>query len=104
MQARKDTLGHAATGRGPVDDQPFPLGAGYDKFGLGFQIASADRAAVGFRSLGSLSWAGLLNTRFWIDPQRQVGAVVLMQLMPFYDDGAIRTLREFEAALYQELE
>src|SRR6185312_1563598 len=42
--------------------KPFPLGAGKDKFGLGFQIAADDPATKGFRSPGSMSWAGIFNT------------------------------------------
>jgi CubicO group peptidase (beta-lactamase class C family) len=87
----------------PAETRPFPLGAGHDKFGFGFQIASADANAARYRSPGSLSWAGLLNTEFWVDPRRNIGGVVLMQFLPFYDEGAIRALREFEAALYQQL-
>ena len=50
-----------------------------------------------------MSWAGIFNTEFWIDPQRRSAACMLMQVLPFYDDGAIRTLREFEAAVYRGL-
>ncbi len=81
--------------------KPFPLGAGQDKFGLGFQIAAKSDDSATYRRPGSMSWAGLYNTEFWIDPQRQIGGVLLMQMLPFYDDGAIRTLREFEAAVYR---
>jgi len=81
--------------------KPFPLGAGRDEFGLGFQITAAGDTK--HRSPGSLSWAGIQNTEFWIDPQKKVGGVLLMQLLPFYDDGAIRTLREFEEAVYRNL-
>jgi CubicO group peptidase (beta-lactamase class C family) len=81
----------------------FPLGAGKDKFGLGFQIAADDPATKGFRSPGSMSWAGIFNTEFWVDPVKQVGGVHMMQLLPFYDDGAIRALRGFEQAVYREL-
>lgn len=28
---------------------------------------------------------------------------MMMQLLPFYDDGAIRTLRDFERTVYQHL-
>jgi CubicO group peptidase (beta-lactamase class C family) len=83
--------------------KPFPLGAGKDKFGLGFQIASNDPATKGFRSPGSMSWAGIFNTEFWVDPVKHVGGVHMMQLLPFYDDGAIRALRGFEEAVYREL-
>ena len=58
----------------------------------------------GYRSPGSLSWAGIYNTEFWIDPVRRIGGVHMMQLLPFYDDGAIRALRGFEAAVYQHVQ
>ncbi|MEJ1963240.1 MAG: serine hydrolase domain-containing protein [Gammaproteobacteria bacterium] len=91
----------------PQLSKPFPLGAGRDKFGLGFQITGkpAESGSGGeiYRSPGSLSWAGIYNTEFWVDPQRHVGGVLMMQVLPFYDDGAIRTLREFEAAAYRGL-
>ena len=83
--------------------KPFPLGAGHDKFGLGFQIASSDPQYAKFRSPGSLSWAGIHNTEFWIDPVQHIGGVMMMQVLPFYDEGAIRTLRDFEEMVYQNL-
>jgi methyl acetate hydrolase len=87
----------------PLLAKPFPLGAGRDRFGLDFEIASPDDGNSKYRSPGSLSWAGLLNTEFWIDPRRNVAGVMMMQLLPFYDDGAIRTLRDFEQIVYQHL-
>src|SRR5262249_49740404 len=87
----------------PLRTKPFPLGAGHDKFGLGFQVASKDERYAKFQSPGSLSWAGIFNTEFWIDPERHIGGVQMMQVLPFYDDGAIRTLRDFEALVYQGL-
>jgi CubicO group peptidase (beta-lactamase class C family) len=83
--------------------KPFPLGAGKDKFGLGFQLAADDPATKGFRSPGSMSWAGIFNTEFWVDPVKKIGGVHMMQLLPFYDDGAIRALRGFEETVYREL-
>ncbi len=82
--------------------KPFPLGAGKDKFGLGFQLASNDPQYARFRSPGSMSWAGIFNTEFWVDPVKHIGAVQMMQVLPFYDDGAIRTLRDFEELVYRE--
>jgi CubicO group peptidase (beta-lactamase class C family) len=87
----------------PLRTRPFPLGAGQDKFGLGFQIASKNDAYAKFRSPGSMSWAGIFNTEFWVDPVRHIGGVQMMQVLPFYDDAAIRTLRDFEALVYQGL-
>jgi CubicO group peptidase (beta-lactamase class C family) len=85
----------------PMPDRAraFPVGAGRDGFGLGFQITGAhsDRHA---RSPGSMSWAGIYNTEFWIDPAAGMGAVLLMQYLPFYDADAIETLAGFESLLY----
>lgn len=83
--------------------RPFPLGAGRDKFGFGFEIAAADDRFADYRSPGSLSWAGGPNTHFWIDPGRGIGAAIFMQIFPFYDDVAIATLRGFEQRVYAAL-
>jgi CubicO group peptidase (beta-lactamase class C family) len=79
------------------------LGAGRDGFGLGFQV-TGEPAELNARSPGSMSWAGIFNTEFWIDPQRGIGAVLLMQYLPFYDSDAIATLLGFEERLYRQLE
>jgi CubicO group peptidase (beta-lactamase class C family) len=86
----------------PALSEPFPVGAGRDKFGLGFQITGphSDKLA---RSPGSMSWAGIFNTEFWIDPARGVGGVLLMQYLPFYDAAAIATLQGFERHVYEGL-
>ena len=103
----QNAIGSIVVERQPDADKqrtkPFPLGAGKDKFGLGFQIAANDPATKGFRSPGSLSWAGIMNTEFWVDPVEHIGAVHMMQLLPFYDAGAIRALRGFEEIVYREL-
>jgi len=88
----------------PARTRPFPLGAGRDKFGLGFQIAARDERYARLRSPGSLSWAGINNTHFWIDPGRHIAAVILMQVLPFYDDACIRVLREFEELMYRQVD
>jgi CubicO group peptidase (beta-lactamase class C family) len=87
----------------PLRSKPYPLGAGEDVWGLGFQIAAPKTPQPSMRSPGSLSWAGINNTFYWIDPQKQVGAVILMQLLPFYDDGALRVLQGFEERVYRNL-
>ncbi len=75
--------------------RPFPSGAGKDKFGFGFQIEQPP-ASPGMRSAGSVSWGGVFNTHFWIDPRRSVAAVVLMQVLPYYDPRAMGVVRGFE--------
>jgi methyl acetate hydrolase len=83
--------------------KPYPLGAGEDVWGLGFQIAAPKTPNPSMRSPGSLSWAGINNTYYWIDPQKQVGAVILMQMLPFYDEAALRVLNGFEERVYRNL-
>lgn len=87
----------------PARTRPFPIGAGRDKFGLGFQITAADSKFASFRGPGSLSWGGINNTHFWIDPSHQIGAVVMMQVLPFYDDTCIAVLRGIEEIIYRHL-
>lgn len=87
----------------PLRSRPYPLGAGHDKFGFGFQIAAKDPRYAKYRSEGSLSWAGIDNTHFWIDPNRHIGAVWMTQVLPFYDEACIRSLRGFEELVYQNL-
>ena len=72
-----------------------------DKFGLGFLINTT--AYKNGRSAGSLAWAGLMNTYFWIDPRRGVCGVVLMQFLPFADTEAIGLVGDFERAVYGTL-
>jgi methyl acetate hydrolase len=72
---------------------------GRDKWGLGFLI-TVDQLP-GMRSPGSLSWGGINNTYFWIDPARGIGGVILMQYLPFADAKALATYRTFERGAYQ---
>jgi CubicO group peptidase (beta-lactamase class C family) len=64
------------------------------KWGLGFMVST--EPVLGGRSAGSLAWAGLGNTYFWIDLGRGVAGVILMQLLPFADPKALALLDQFE--------
>ena len=83
-------------GTNPLRSSPFPLGAGRDKFGLGFQIAASNDANPYSRSPGSYSWAGIYNTHFWVDPAREIAGAIFMQVLPFYDDACIELFQDFE--------
>ncbi|HUH83080.1 MAG TPA: serine hydrolase domain-containing protein [Stellaceae bacterium] len=71
------------------------------KWGLGFMI-NTERVPGG-RSAGSLAWAGLGNTYFWIDPAKRIAGVILMQLVPFADAKALDVFAKFENAVYASL-
>ena len=81
----------------------FPIGAGRDKFGFGFQITASNKENPNLRSPGSYTWAGIYNTHFWVDPKRQIAAVILMQVLSFYDDGCMKVYQDFEAAIGRNL-
>ena len=72
---------------------------GRDKWGLGFLI-TVDQVP-GKRSPGSLSWGGINNTYFWIDPARGIGGTIMMQYLPFADAKALDVYRSFERGTYQ---
>jgi CubicO group peptidase (beta-lactamase class C family) len=87
----------------PLRSKPYPLGAGEDVWGLGFQLAAPAKPLADMRRPGSMNWAGINNTFFWIDPQAQIGVIVLMQVLPFYDDAAIAILQGTERLVYQHV-
>ncbi len=68
------------------------------KWGLSFLINTQD-AATG-RSAGSLAWAGINNTYFWLDPNKHVAGVLMTQILPFADPTVLGLLDRFEAAVY----
>jgi CubicO group peptidase (beta-lactamase class C family) len=72
------------------------------KWGLSFLINTA-RTPEG-RSAGSLAWAGLANTYYWIDPARDVTGVILMQLLPFADAKCLEAFAGFERGVYAGLD
>ncbi|WP_426421642.1 serine hydrolase domain-containing protein [Bradyrhizobium genosp. A] len=72
------------------------------KWGLSFLINTA-KTPEG-RSPGSLAWAGLANTYFWIDPARDVAGVILMQVLPFVDAKCLQAFAGFERGVYAGLD
>lgn len=72
------------------------------RWGFGHMINM--QAGADGRSAGSLTWAGLLNTYYWIDPAKRVAAVFMTQVLPFADQRALRTYRQFERAIYAALD
>ena len=69
-----------------------------DKFGLGFALNT--QPVDGGRGRNTLSWAGVFNTFFWVDREKQVGAVLMSNMLPFLDPGPKRLLEEFDRAVY----
>jgi CubicO group peptidase (beta-lactamase class C family) len=75
-----------------------------------FHVGHDDRSTLGFlmnpdavpgaRAAGSLGWAGINNTYYWIDPHRSICGVIMMQFLPFADKDAVALLSDFEHAAY----
>jgi CubicO group peptidase (beta-lactamase class C family) len=55
------------------------------------------------RSAGTVSWGGLFNTYYWIDPSKRVTGVILTQILPFADPRALRLYGQFERGVYDAL-
>lgn len=71
------------------------------RWGLGHMI-NVDPVREG-RAAGSLTWAGLLNTYYWIDPKKRIAGVIMMQILPFVDRQALMAYRQFERGIYHAL-
>jgi methyl acetate hydrolase len=69
------------------------------KWGLTWLINTED--VPGRRSAGSVAWAGLFNTYYWLDPKQQVTGVIMTQILPFADPTVLHLLDEFETAVYR---
>ena len=68
------------------------------KWGYGFMVNETEVA--GRRSAGAGAWSGLYNTFFSIDPARDTACVVMMQLLPVYNEAALAVFDTFERAVY----
>ena len=93
---RVDML-HTTNTERSLDAEFFP---GLEKsWGLSFMINEVE-APTG-RPAGSLAWAGLYNTYFWIDPANGIGGVFMSQLLPFADTDVVQSFHDFETAYYK---
>ncbi|MFM0058378.1 serine hydrolase [Paraburkholderia phytofirmans] len=72
------------------------------KWGLSFDINT--QPGPHGRSAGSISWAGLLNSYFWVDPVRKVAGSLFTQVLPFYDARVVDLYGQFEQGLYHGLQ
>jgi methyl acetate hydrolase len=71
------------------------------EWGLSFMI-NPQPLATG-RSAGSLAWAGLANSYYWIDPSQGIAGVFMTQILPFADKEALPLFEAFETEVYRSL-
>lgn len=83
-----------------TNDFELPPGISH-KWGLAAMINEAPLPTG--RPAGSLMWAGLANSYFWIDPTTGIGGVMMTQILPFADIKALPLFLEFEYHVYQNL-
>lgn len=67
-------------------------------WGLTFQIHE-EPGNTG-RPPGTLSWAGLANSYFWIDRSNEIAGAYMSQILPFADPDSIGLYYEIERAVY----
>jgi CubicO group peptidase (beta-lactamase class C family) len=68
------------------------------RWGLGYMINITP--GLNGRSAGTVSWAGIFNSYYWLDPARRVTGVILSQMLPFADPAMLRLCGEFERGVY----
>ena len=68
-------------------------------WGLTFQINETNEDTG--RPAGTLMWAGLANSFFWIDPKNGLGGAYLSQILPFADEKSLGLFMDIERAAYQ---
>lgn len=69
------------------------------KWGFGHMINM--EAVKDGRSAGSMTWGGLFNTYYWIDPRRRITAVFMTQVLPFADNRVLWIYHQFERGIYE---
>lgn len=82
-----------------ANDVPaLPVNQGW---GLGFHLVLED--LHGMRRAGTGDWAGLFNLYYWIDRASGVAAMIMTQMLPFFDADVVATVVEFEQAVYAQV-
>ena len=71
------------------------------RWGLGYMLNL--QPGPNGRSAGTVSWGGLFNTYYWLDPSRKVTGLILTQILPFADHRAVKLYGQFEKAVYESL-
>lgn len=68
------------------------------RWGLGYMLTP--EPGPNGRSAGSVSWAGIFNTYYWLDPVKRVAGVIMTQILPFADLPTLGVYGAFERGVY----
>lgn len=70
-------------------------------FGLGFEVWHAPARSGRYGEPGQWGWGGAYHTTYWVDPERELVAVMMVQLMPA--NGSVLQDR-FRTGVYQAID
>jgi methyl acetate hydrolase len=68
------------------------------RWGLGYMLTPEQ--GLNGRSAGSVNWAGIFNTYYWLDPVKRVAGVIMTQILPFADSTTLAVYGGFERGVY----
>ena len=71
------------------------------RWALGYML-NLDPGPNGRRA-GTVSWGGIFNTYYWLDPIRRVTGLIMTQILPFADPRVLALYGRFERAIYEAL-
>jgi CubicO group peptidase (beta-lactamase class C family) len=71
------------------------------RWGLGYMLNL--QAGPNGRSAGTVSWGGIFNTYYWLDPAKRVTGLIMTQILPFADARAVALYGRFERGVYDAL-
>ena len=71
------------------------------RWGLGYML-NMEPGPNG-RSAGTVSWGGIFNTYYWLDPSKRVTGLIMTQILPFADTRALKVYGQFERGVYEAL-
>lgn len=68
------------------------------RWGLGYMLTP--EPGPNGRSAGSVTWAGIFNTYYWLDPVKHVAGLIMTQILPFADLPTLGVYGAFERGVY----
>src|SRR5438445_7439381 len=71
------------------------------RWGLGYMLNM--QPGPNGRSAGTVSWGGIFNTYYWIDPAKRVTGLIMTQILPFADQRVLKLYGQLEGAVYETL-
>ena len=71
------------------------------RWGLGYMLNM--QAGPHGRSAGTVSWGGIFNTYYWLDPAKRVTGLIMTQILPFADTPTLKLYGQYERSVYDAL-